>query len=187
MSKAFTSEEAADGPLVVPARAPLPDGVKNYVTPRGLDLLRAEAADLDAERVRLADDRSDEAERRNRLGVLDQQIADLAGRIRGARVLDASKQPAGEVRFGATVTLCARTADGGAGEERRYMIVGVDEADAGEGRVAFVSPIARVLVGKRVGETALLRTARGEEALEITAIAYDADPGGGAAQAGGAG
>lgn len=50
MSKAFTSEETPDDPIVVPARAPLPPGVPNYVTPRGLALLRAERATLEHER-----------------------------------------------------------------------------------------------------------------------------------------
>jgi transcription elongation factor GreB len=54
------------------------------------------------------------------------------------------------------------------------VIVGVDEANAAEGRVAFTAPVARAVLGKRVGETATLRTARGEEELEVTAIAYEA-------------
>jgi transcription elongation factor GreB len=48
--------------------------------------------------------------------------------------------------------------------------VGVDEADAASGRVAFVAPLARALLGKRVGDAVTLRTPRGEEELEVVAI-----------------
>jgi len=73
------------------------------------------------------------------------------------------------VRFGATVIL--RTLSGGsAGEERRLVIVGVDEAAPAAGRVAFLAPIARAIMGLRVGDTATLRTPEGEQLLEVAAI-----------------
>jgi transcription elongation factor GreB len=53
VSKAFTKEDSAAEELVVPPRAPLPDGVPNYVTPRGLELLRAEREALEAARAQL--------------------------------------------------------------------------------------------------------------------------------------
>jgi transcription elongation factor GreB len=58
------------------------------------------------------------------------------------------------------------------GDERRYRIVGVDEADVAHGRVAFVAPLARALLGKKVGDGATVRTPGGEEELEVLAIAY---------------
>jgi len=51
VSKAFTREEPAEAAVVVPPRAPLPAGTQNYVTPRGLELLRAESHDLARERA----------------------------------------------------------------------------------------------------------------------------------------
>lgn len=172
MSRAFIKEDAAEEPIFIPPRAPLPPGATNYVTPRGLALLRAEQAELEAEHARTAAEGGDDADRKRRLAVLAGRLADLAGRVAGAKVLDAAKQPQDEVRFGATVTL--RTASGGeVGEERRIRIVGVDESAAAEGRVAFTAPIARAVVGKKVGETARLRTAHGEEVLEVTAITYE--------------
>jgi transcription elongation factor GreB len=174
MSRAFVKDDAPEGQPFVPPRAPLPPGVLNYVTPRGLALLRAELAELEAERGRLQADRSDEAERKRQLAVLGGRIAELDARLASARVVDPRAQPQDEVRFGATVTL--RTAsDPRRGEERRFTIVGVDEAAAGEGRVAFVAPIARAILGRRVGEQATLQTARGPEVLEITALSYDAE------------
>lgn len=168
MSKAFTSEETVDEP-VVPARAPLPDGVPNYVTPRGLRLLREELAALEAERARRDPALGDEDEQR-RLAVLSQRQAALASRIASARVVDPATLTHDEVRFGATVTV--RNADDGA--ERRFQIVGVDEADPAHGRIAFTSPIARAVMGCVVGDEATLDTAAGEEVLEVVAIEYDA-------------
>ncbi|HYE96393.1 MAG TPA: GreA/GreB family elongation factor [Rubricoccaceae bacterium] len=167
MSRAFVKDDAQQDPVVVPPRAPLPPGVPNYVTGRGLKRLRAEQAGLEAERSRLLAAPMDEAERQRQLTALAGRLDALTERIASAKVLDLRMQPQDEVRFGATVTL--RSA---AGEERRFQIVGVDEADAAEGRVAFIAPLARAVIGRHVGETVTLRTPRGEERLEVVAIAY---------------
>lgn len=173
MSKAFTKDDAWEEP-VVPPRAPLPAGVPNYVTPHGLMLLRTELAALEAERRRLESDRSDEVERRRRLAIAGRRLSELAARIASAEVVDPHRQPHDRVRFGACVTLRTVTGDR-AGEERRLEIVGVDEADAANGRVAFVAPIARAILGREVGETASLRTARGEEVLQVVSVEYAAE------------
>ncbi len=169
MSKAFTSEETPDDPIVVPPRAPLPADVPNYVTARGLTLLQAERTALEQERARVQQT-DDDAERTRRLAVLGARLAALGARIAGAQVVDPRAQPHDEVRFGATVAL-----RGEDGEVRRFQIVGVDEADAAHGRIAFTAPIARAVIGLRVGETAMLHAARGDEELEVTAIAYEVD------------
>jgi transcription elongation factor GreB len=54
-----------------------------------------------------------------------------------------------------------------------FQLVGVDEANASEGRIAFVAPLARALLGKRTGEAALVRTPQGEEELELVRFEYD--------------
>ena len=69
------------------------------------------------------------------------------------------------VRFGARVTVRSDE-----GVERTHEIVGVDEADIASGRVAFVVPLARALLGKGVGDVVTLQTPRGEEQLEVIAI-----------------
>ncbi len=127
MSKAFTKDEAWEEPII-PPRAPVPTGVPNYVTPRGLLLLRAELAALEADRHGLEADRSDEDEYRRRLAILTVRTSDLTARIASAVVVDPRRQPRDAVRFGAMVTL--RTVGGEhAGEERHLEIVGIDEAD----------------------------------------------------------
>lgn len=169
MSRAFTKEEAPSGPVLIPPRAPLPSGAKNYVTPRGLALLHAERAELEAERAALDAEQGDEDERKRALAVVAGRLADLNARIASARVIEHDPVP-DEVRFGATVTLTTE-----AGEERRFTIVGVDEATTAPDRVAFLAPIARAVTGHRVGDTIPLRTPRGEETLTLTAIRYEQD------------
>jgi transcription elongation factor GreB len=165
MSKAFTSEETPDDPIVVPPRAPLPPGVPNYVTPRGLALLRDELATLEHER--LASRTAATPDRERRSVVVAARIADLTSRIASAQVVDPAKQPHDTVRFGATVTL--RDDDGA---KSRYTIVGVDEAAPAEGRIAFLAPLARALTGLTVGDTATLATASGERQLTVEAVDY---------------
>jgi transcription elongation factor GreB len=174
VSKAFMKDEAWEEPII-PPRVPVPAGVPNYVTPRGLRLLRAELAELEAERHRLEADRGDEVEYRRRLAILTGRTSELAARIVSAVLVDPRGQPRDQVRFGASVTL--RTVNGErAGEERRLEIVGIDEADAAHGRVAFTAPIARAILGREVGETAALDTPRGRELLEVVSIDYHGAP-----------
>ena len=75
-------------------------------------------------------------------------------------------RPSGaRARFGATVTV-----EDASGGERRYRIVGVDEADPKRGLVSWRSPVARALVGRSVGDVTTLRTPAGDEELQIVAI-----------------
>lgn len=167
MSKAFTKDDAADEPSFVRPRAPLPDGVTNYVTTRGLALLRAELTAIDAERAAL-ESIAEDAERARAITAVAARHAELEARIASAAVVEPRVQPHDEVRFGATVLVRAED-----GSERTYRIVGVDEADAAHGSVAFVAPLARALLGKRVGEGAIVRTPRGDDELEVVAIDYE--------------
>ncbi|HEU4537219.1 MAG TPA: GreA/GreB family elongation factor [Polyangiaceae bacterium] len=173
MSKAFTKEGASEAPLVAP-RPPLPAGVANYVTPRGLALLRDELRRLHAERAALeaATPADGDADRPAALAALAARVAELESRLAAASLVDPAEQPRDEALFGATVRV--RTE---AGDERRYQIVGVDEADAAAGRSAFLAPLARALLGKRAGDVALVRTPRGDEELELIDVRYECAPG----------
>jgi transcription elongation factor GreB len=167
VSKAFKGEDASEAPLVVPPRAPLPAGVENYVTARGLAALKAEHLALLGERARV-DASTGEGDRTHALATLGARVAALEDRLASARLVDPASQPHGEVRFGATVVV-----RGDHGEERRYRIVGVDEADVAHGLLAFVAPLARALLGKHAGDTAVVRTPRGEEELEVVRVDYE--------------
>ncbi|WP_460976638.1 GreA/GreB family elongation factor [Spirosoma knui] len=176
MSRAFLKNETADDPVVIPARSPLPPGVPNYVTSRGLVLLRTELSELETERAHLQAGDRDDSDRTRQLAEVNGRIGALNQRIASAKLVDAHTQPHDEVRFGASVTLRTRQV-GTSGTtatdpERQITIVGVDEADAAQGRVAFTAPIARAMQGKRVGDEVALRTGRGEQLMEVIAISY---------------
>jgi len=171
MSRAFVKNDAPDAQILVPPRAPLPDGTVNYVTPRGMALLRDELAALEAERSAAQKNCDDEAERIRLLASLAQRITELGNRIACARMVEPQDQPRDEVRFGATVTV--RTLSGRKqGMIRRITIVGVDEADPTSGRISFIAPFASLITGCGIGDTVSMRTGAGEELLEITEIEY---------------
>ncbi|CAN5367606.1 transcription elongation factor GreB [soil metagenome] len=171
MSSAFLKNETADAPVVIPARAPLPPGTPNYVTPQGLILLRTELMGLDAERAHLqAAEIDDENERSRQLALLNGRIANLNQRISIAKVVDTQEQD--RVRFGARVSLTIQTGKL-AGTERVFTIVGVDQANAAQGLIAFTAPLARALQGKRVGETVSLSSQQGSQVMEVVNITYE--------------
>jgi transcription elongation factor GreB len=166
VSKAFTSEEAGDAPQIVRPRAPLPAGTANYVTGGGLRALHAELAELHARRVRVQANTG--ADQRFELGPLAVRIAELEARIASAVVMAAPATDRDVIRFGATVVV--RSEDR---PERVYRIVGVDEANAAKGSIAFVSPLARALLGKRAGDIVTVSTPRAVEELEVASVTYD--------------
>ena len=165
VSKAFTREDGAEPLPTVPPRAPLPEGVPNYVTPRGLARLREELAELSVERANAERDLSG-VSRTRALTQLAVRRSELEGRIASAELVPPSSGPVDTVRFGATVSV------DGEGGVRQYRIVGVDEADASRGRISFVSPLARALLGRAVGDSVHVRTPSGEEELEIASVEY---------------
>ena len=161
MSRAFVKEDTAEPPLVVP-RAPLPPGVPNYVTRRGLAALHDERSRLEAARP--------SAEGESGAGALaahNARLAELEQRIASAVSVDAATLPQDEVRFSVAVTL-----QNAAGQQRHYRIVGVDEADPQAGRIAFTAPLARSLTGKHLGDTVSLRHGGLDTDYEIIAIDY---------------
>ena len=145
MSKAFTKDDRPDEPVVVRHRPSLPEGLPNYVTRRGLQGLR----DLLAT-----------TEPGARRSELEQRIA--------IAVLAAPPANRDEIRFGARVKL--RDA---AGALRQVRLVGVDEADPGNGLVAFLAPLARALLGRGVGDRVTVRAPGGAEELEVLTVDYD--------------
>jgi transcription elongation factor GreB len=170
VSRAFTKEDDGGVELLVVPRAPLPAGTPNYVTSRGLRQLQAEHAALEQERAAL--EGSEAADRVARSYALAQRAVDLQARLASAELVDPRSQPHDRVRFGAHVRVRHET-----GAESQYRIVGVDEADAALGLLAFSAPLARALLGKRVGEVTVLQTPRSNEELEVLEIGYGAgDP-----------
>jgi transcription elongation factor GreB len=160
MSKAFTKEDSdASAPLVAP-RAPLPDGVPNYVTPRGLELLRQEKRALEAARAALREEPAGSA----RLACLAARLVELEQRLASAECIEPRTEP-DAVRFGSHVSLRDDQ-----GRELRYQIVGVDEAEPATGKIAFLSPVARALLGAEVGDRVRLQRPGGATDLVVLEI-----------------
>src|SRR6185437_4442006 len=162
----------------------LPDGIKNYMTPRGFQQLRDELSRLmRIERPKVVDtvswaaangDRSENGDYiygKRRLREIDRRIRFLAKRLENSQIVDPARQTRrDQVFFGATVTY--ETARGAA---HTITIVGIDEADLSRGQVSWVSPIARALLKAREGDIVDLRTPSGPERIEVLAIAYRDD------------
>jgi len=144
MSKAFTKEDGPDA--LAPTRAPAGDV---RLTPEGQ---AAFAAELRA----LEETRSPDAARRA-------WLADLLAR---AEVITPPAEPA-RASFGVYVTV-----EDVGGEVRRWRLVGAEEADAREGRLSVESPMGRALLGRQVGDEALVQRPRGS--LELTVLSLSA-------------
>ena len=187
MNKAFVRESDAaadddDGDEEAGAPA-LPAGARNYITPAGHQRLKDELLHLlDVERpevVRVVSwaasngDRSENGDYlygKKRLREIDRRIRFLTKRLDAAEVVDPSRQHGNpQVFFGATVVFSRN-----GGDEERVTIVGIDEVDPARGRVSWISPIARVLIKAREGDTVSLRTPAGVDDLEILEVAYPA-------------
>lgn len=166
MSRGFVKEDDQEETPIVPPRADLPEGIVNYVTQGGMDELLNEKQELISEKENL--EITDENERRIAVNHINAKLQLLNNRIATAKIVDLNNQPNDEIRFGALVTLKIM----GKIELQQYQIVGVDEADISKGKISFISPIARILINKKVGEIALLKLAQENREFEIIAINY---------------
>jgi transcription elongation factor GreB len=167
MSKAFTreSDDAPEAPLVRPATV-FPPGVKNLLTPGGALRLRQELEQLTAEEAALRERSDDQAKRRQQS--LAARALQIQHTLQTAVITGPPTVVDDVVRFGATVRVRERS-----GEETAYRIVGVDETDLDQNWVSWLSPIAKALVNKRVGERAKLKLPGGEEELEVLGVTYE--------------
>src|SRR4051812_11714535 len=183
MSKAFTREQDGDSPdddEVDPELSKIPSTGKNYMTPKGAarlkDELRELLVDKRPELVRTISwaasngDRSENGDYiygKRRLREIDRRIRFLQKRLDIAEIVDPATQSSNQVLFGATVTVLDE-------EERKrvYSIVGIDETDVKQGRVSWISPVAKALLNAKKGDVVTLKTPRGEEDLEIVDVQY---------------
>ena len=166
MSRGFVRETDQEEIPIIPPRAPLPAGATNYVTANGWQQLQKELAELEAEKQSLS---ADETDQRAALTVVQVKLAQLNERIASAQVLTPEHLNQDEVRFGARVTLKPERSS----KRQVFQIVGVDEADLKQQKISFGAPIARMLMGKRVGETAQLGTGREARRWIVEKISYD--------------
>jgi transcription elongation factor GreB len=183
MNKAFVKEsDDADDEDEAPAPQ-LPPGTKNYMTVRGHAQIRAEFEHLvKVERPAMVQvvswaagngDRSENGDYiygKKRLREIDRRIRFLGKRLETAVIVDpAERKNCDQVFFAATVTVCDA-----AGVEATYQIVGIDEANAQEGRISWISPLARALLKAREGDTVRFDSPGGTREIDIIEVRYDA-------------
>ena len=153
MSRGFIKEGDQEEIPRVPMRAYLPEGVPNYVTKEGLETLKEELKDLEAERAKAGDNYI-------MVNFLDASIKLLVDRINNALEVDLTKAAKDTVSFGAWVRYNGRV----------VRIVGVDEADVNKGLISFISPIAKMLIGKKVGDIIELK---GSEKIAVEEVSFE--------------
>ena len=172
----------------MPVARAQPAGVKNYITPNGLQRLRDELRFLLArERPAVTQvvswaagngDRSENADYqygKRRLREIDRRIRFLRKRIDAAAIVDPetprSGQAASRVFFGATVRYA-----NAAGAERLVRIVGVDEIDLDRNHISWMSPLARALMKSGPGDRVVLHAPGSTEHLQILEVRYERIP-----------
>ncbi len=169
MSRGFVKEDDQEEAPFIPPRAALPAGVTNYVTPRGYEQLVKERENLEEKISNL--NIENEKERRHARATFTGSLNLLNERIGTARILKPSEQPREEVRFGAQVSF--KFTDGKRkGSIQKFQLVGVDEANIKENKIAFVAPLANALTGKKKGELAEVTMGGEIQHLEILEIEY---------------
>lgn len=160
---------------------PKDDPARTHITPAGHARLAAELhALMKVERPKIVEivswaagngDRSENGDYlygKKRLREIDSRARFLGKRLENATIVDPAAQPRrDQVFFGATVTFETE-----AGVERSVTIVGADEAEFSRGEISLHAPIARALLGRRVGDSVVLHTPAGSETIEIIAIDY---------------
>jgi transcription elongation factor GreB len=185
MSKAFTKEDDepidADSEEEIDEPEALPANFKNYMTPTGVAALQKELQQLmREERPKIVEtvawaagngDRSENGDYiygKKRLREIDKRARYLSKRLESATVVDpAQQQGLTQVFFGARVTYLRED-----GSKQTVAIVGIDEADLTQGKISWLSPVAKALMKTKVGDTVELKTPGGEETIEVLAIAY---------------
>ena len=151
------------------------------LTARGARLLREELQRLKAERPQISaaigaarehGDLRENAEyhaAKEQQGLAEARIRDIEAKLSLAQIIEVEKLDAGgKVVFGATVYLVNIEDDA----EKRYQIVGEDEADIRQGLVSIRSPLARALIGKREGDVIDVAAPKGRQSYEIVGVEY---------------
>lgn len=164
MSRAFVKEP--DGDQVVDDTPDLPISPHpNYVTPSGLEMLEEEAARLQEERGRLKG-MDDAVAAKLSLFQVERRLRYVRARIESAILHSPGHADMQEVTFGATVDVVDED-----DREYRFQVVGEDEADIAAGKISYMSPLAKALLGAEVGDSVTWRRPKGDIELEILAIA----------------
>lgn len=152
-------------PITIKGKAKLEEELKRLIHTERPSVIRA------IEEARAHGDISENAEydaAKERQSLIEGRIAEIQGQLAGAEVVDPSTLSGDRVVFGAYVGIIDTESE----DEAAYQIVGVDEADVKEGRISILSPIARAVIGKRVGDIVTVRSPKGDKEYEITGLTF---------------
>ena len=168
MSRAFVKEE--NEALTDEALPERPVSAQpNYVTPAGLEQLRAKVDALHTEHSRLK--RAAEDLDRPKLSQIERDLRYYQAKLDTAILVDIAAQPRDEVRFGASV----QTEDENGGLHA-FTLVGEDEADVAQGKVSWHSPLAKALMGAKIGDTVTWNRPAGAMTLDVLDVRYAEKP-----------
>lgn len=162
MSRAFMKE--ADESARIETLPDRPQSTfPNYVTRTGLQQLEARVAELAARRKVLSD--LETLYSRQELSIIARDLRYYEERVKRAILIDPENQPVDRVHFGARVRVRDET-----DAESWFAIVGEDEADAGQHKISWISPLASALLNRRIGESVTWHRPAGDKELEIIEI-----------------
>ena len=179
MSRAFLSELDENQEDDIPKiKNPLPAGVKNYMTPKGAERIRNELNNLiKIERPKLVsnisndvissdtDHKEEVSNQRRKLREIDRRIEYLTEMTEIIEVVEPKKQDPERVSFGTTVSVLVNDKN-----KHIYKIVGVDESDPSKGLISWISPLAKAMLSKSIGEILKVNLPKGESKMKILRI-----------------
>ena len=166
MSRGFVKEDDQEEIPLVPPRADLPAGTENFVTQNGMASLLEEKDKFLRDQESL--DSSQEKEYRISFNHINAKLQLLNERISSAKIIDPTKLPQDEIHIGATVTFINIENKA----TQTFQLVGVDEANISQKKISFITPLAKALMHKKVGEKAELNLGDRKNIFEILKIEY---------------
>jgi len=152
-------------PMTVRGKALLDAELRRLLLEERPDVIRA------IEEARAHGDLSENSQydaAKERQSMIEGRIGEIQGKIAGAEIVNPAEIKSDRIVFGAHVTIVDQETD----EKSTYQIVGVDEADVKKGMISILSPLARALIGKKVGDAAVVQSPKGDKDYEVLAFEF---------------
>lgn len=152
-------------PMTVRGKALLDAELKRLLVEERPDVIRA------IEEARAHGDLSENSQydaAKERQGMIEGRIAEIQGKIAGAEIINPAEIKSDRIVFGAHVTIVDEETE----EQFTYQIVGVDEADVKQGMISILSPLARALIGKKVGDSVLVQSPKGDKDYQVISFEF---------------
>jgi len=166
MSRAFVKE--SDDDLAAGELPERPVSARpNYVTAHGRERLQARVRELNEQHERLKGLAQEDSTAKQKLREVERDLRYFNAQLERAIVVDPVAQPHDEVHFGAELTIVDES-----GQAHSFSLVGDDEADVAAGKISWASPVARAMIGAKVGEVVTWHRPAGDTDVEIVEIKY---------------